>query len=201
MIAAPQTLLIDSGTLHGLVATLLTEPREAIITFAPLVPDPDRREAQLAALRRRHDLLGLADLIESPPPHRPPGADAALLELGVVLAAAAEASARAIRRIVWPVHLGEDLDALAAAFDRSRLLAHLLALHVESPIELSVPLLDLTDAQVADLALDLDAPLRAAHWCDRNEPAPCARCASCRRWGPLLERRPIVAVKPAASLA
>jgi 7-cyano-7-deazaguanine synthase in queuosine biosynthesis len=35
---------------------------------------------------------------------------------------------------------------------------------------------------VLDLALDMDVPLAASWWCDREQDGACGSCGSCARW-------------------
>lgn len=182
-----QVLVIDDGRLGGLLATLLVQDRALVGTAVAPASAPgadEARPARLRALQRRAELLGLGAVHELPATGWSSGP---LNTAGTILAAAALAIDLHATRLVWPAHFGDDLDSLACASDRLRLLDALIG--VEAPaLSIESPFIDLTDAQLADLALDLDAPLAGAHWCDRNEPGPCGRCASCRAWTPLLER-------------
>jgi hypothetical protein len=78
-------------------------------------------------------------------------------------------------RVVWSVHAGVpgrpeelDLDAASREADRALLVTRLLALDAEShgvqSIRIEPPLADLTDRQLVELALDLDAPIRLCGW-------------------------------------
>lgn len=166
----------------------------------------DRRlpAAFRAAVRRTADLCPIREVTEGVPLILP-GADGAgergLGHTGMLLAACLEAMRRGIRRVVWPVQLpggdganfGELTDAVADAFDRALLVGRLLSIDASPHLAhagglvVQTPLLDLTDAQVLDLAADLDAPLAAARAClaDLDEPGErpaCGRCEGCRRW-------------------
>ncbi|MFG0307122.1 MAG: hypothetical protein ACF8Q5_13000 [Phycisphaerales bacterium JB040] len=97
-------------------------------------------------------------------------------EQSTLLLMAAYAAARAgLRRVVWPVqavdHTGEiDLDAAGAATDRALLVSRLVTLDLEgrdTPVQevvIETPLVDLTDEQIAGLALDLAAPVSLCWW-------------------------------------
>lgn len=126
-----------------------------------------------------------------------------------LLRAADVAVARGLSRVVWPVHLGggSSSEPMTTAADRAAQVAQLALLDLPRAggprtLEIETPLLELSDAQVLELALDLDAPLprplggaqgfRAAGgacwWCDRTprpgtEGTMCGSCTACRRWG------------------
>jgi len=52
----------------------------------------------------------------------------------------------------------------------------------DSPPAFEMPLLELTDEAVADLAIDLGVPLELAAFCRNSPSAACTACPSCRRW-------------------
>lgn len=77
-----------------------------------------------------------------------------------------------IGRISWPIHAGGtgvvDLDDAARFVHRALLAARLVQLaHADGqPITIRADLVDLADEQIADLALDVDAPVRLTWWWD-----------------------------------
>lgn len=89
-----------------------------------------------------------------------------------------------------------DLGWLSATTDRALLAGQIasidLARVVATPgdqaragramVHVETPYADFTDAELLELALDMDVPLAAAWWCERDAPQACAECASCRRW-------------------
>ncbi len=103
-----------------------------------------------------------------------------------LLAAAALAAAEGLDYVLWPVHAGEDLELarVAEGVDRAALVTRLASLDAAPaglrPVEVRAPYADFTDAQIADLALDMDLPLRTCWWWDgRDEEARRER----QRWG------------------
>lgn len=82
------------------------------------------------------------------------------------------AQERGIGEISWPVHAGGvgviDLDEAARLVHRVQLASRLVHLaHAEAaPIPIKADLVDLADEQIADLALDVDAPVRLTWWWD-----------------------------------
>jgi hypothetical protein len=88
----------------------------------------------------------------------------------LLLAAGAAAMARGATRVIWPVQFegGHDdarLTAIATAADRALLAARLLSLDADGlhgGLVIETPLLELTDAELIDLAGDIDAPIGLA---------------------------------------
>lgn len=147
----------------------------------------------------------------------PEGAAAGVRATTLLLCACLEARARGLTRIVWPVHLGgigngggdgqdRQLEELAAAADRALLVSQLMVVdsagsHApgHSPAllpRIETPYIDFTDAQLMDLALDMDAPLGSCWWCVNDQETPCEQCAQCMRW-----REALITVDPARSLS
>ena len=126
-------------------------------------------------------------LIEQPTEAWPlPSARTGRAEASVLLfRAALVALERNCTRVIWPVHttLADGLAAAARAFDRGLILRELLSLDApDSPIAFEMPLLELSDEAVADLAIDLGVPLQLAAFCRNSPAAACTTCPSCRRW-------------------
>ncbi len=103
-----------------------------------------------------------------------------------MLAAAALAAAEGLDYVLWPVHAGQDLELarVAEAVDRAALVTRLASLDAAAaglrPVDMRAPYADFTDAQIADLALDMDLPLRTCWWWEgRDEEARRER----QRWG------------------
>lgn len=121
----------------------------------------------------------------------------------VVLAGATAAARLGCTRLIWPVHGarpdagGElDLDVIAESIDRATLIGRLASLDARSEIEVHTPFVDLTDRQVADLAVDMGVDPSACWWASTDEATPDA-IAERRRWGVALRE----AGQPIASRA
>lgn len=134
-----------------------------------------------------------------------------------LLRAARLAAERGLSRVVWPIHLGTGggnlMEHMTTAVERAAQVAQLAALDLPragGPGTLSIesPLLDLADAALIELALDLDAPVPrpwidqpgfdagvgACWWCEAGQavsPEPgapageqsmCGTCNGCTRW-------------------
>jgi hypothetical protein len=108
----------------------------------------------------------------------------------LLLDACTDAAASGRSEVIWPVQFEKvDLDAITRAIDRALLVTRLLALDAElnaSPsLHVEAPMVDLTDAQVADLAVDLAAPLSCCWWWGGGSGSP-ERTAAAERWLPAL---------------
>lgn len=90
------------------------------------------------------------------------------------------------------------VEALARELDRTLLVSRLVTLdaaeHGVAVFEVQAPLMDLSDVQVAEMALDLDVPIWRAWWWEvaegkrANDPALGERANACRaRWCSALE--------------
>ncbi len=212
------TLVITDGGLGGLLACWaegvcarsLSDSPGAGTTPAPVgyfaslaPPSP----GALAAAARQAELCHLSDMIVRDAPAAPQAPDP-LAWTRILLDAAAEASRRRITRIVWPVHAGgpgpdADLDAVAAACDRAMLISHLAELDLPSAPRIDAPYADFTDRQIAEIALDMDAPLIAAWWCQAHGERACGSCGACLRWSSAFDaaRRGTTPGKPGSTPA
>lgn len=212
----PACLIIADGS----IATLVAVWREAICRpaasgLAPAEvasPKPalwmpaGLSQSAAAANGRIAQAAGLTVVVAGPLPAATSGLAASLM----LLAAGDEASRRGIGRVVWPVQFGDfdEQDRLArvgGAFDRALLAARLLSVDTRQATGQSVlvhtPFAELTDAQMLDLAADMDAPVGSAWWCENqsgNQSQPCGKCAACLRWLSAMKQAGIVA--PVAQL-
>lgn len=119
----------------------------------------------------------------------------------LLMAACIEALRHNIHRVIWPIQLGgpniptdqinlDELDLVADAFDRALLCARLLAIDAgPRGLLIETPYIDFTDAQLMDLAADMDAPVNLAWWCrvgQTTESVACGSCPECLRWSQAL---------------
>lgn len=162
-------LVISDAGLPALVASLLwPEAHEVTLWVPPLgspvadAPGAVLSDRHLRAAEAQADLLGLAG-VERGDDARV-GSEPTVSRL--LLLACEHAVRLGCQTVAWPTVCGEDLAALANAADRARLITRLTAL--ESPdygwVGVRTPLADLTDLEVAQLAVDLDAPLETLWW-------------------------------------
>lgn len=164
-----------------------------------------QRAQRLAAARHAAELTHMAEVIEiSPVPfeHDTKLREQGLGESALLMAAGSEALRRGLARVVWPVQVGgpggdghlaaQHLDAIADAFDRAMVCARLLSIDADTDgLAIQTPFVDFTDAQLADLAADVDLPIEAAFF-DPSEDEQ-------RRWSTALGLAGL-AMPPAGSL-
>ncbi len=113
--------------------------------------------------------------------------------MGLIAAAYAAAYA-GYPRIVWPASAGiggeVDIGRAAAILDRSTLCGRVVAIdsaaHGCPGIHIETPYADLSDTQIADLALDLAVPLEACWWWDEGGEPNAAAGLARERWMPRL---------------
>jgi hypothetical protein len=113
-------------------------------------------------------------LTECPPDKRPASATASSASEGereavAMLSACHLASTLGCTRVVWPVSAATsdsiDLDRLSAIADRALVVSRLASL--DTPplgVTIDAPYAELTDRQIADLALDIGAALETCWW-------------------------------------
>lgn len=169
-----RVLVLSDGGLASLVACAAAGQGDGAgsAEVAPVMWEPGDSAPRLASVARQAELCGLplskiaAGLF--PPPQ---GGAGALQSLALVQAALAGAGA-GFTTVVWPVHAGPgaepDLDRVALAIDRALLVSRLVALDADEhgipAIRVDTPYADFTDRQLAELAIDLDAPVQACWW-------------------------------------
>lgn len=108
----------------------------------------------------------------------------------MLISAVLEATTLGLSRVVWPIHAGAsqdiDITQLADICDRAMLVAQLIGLDstrtTDRAISIQTPYADLNDAQMMELALDMDVPVHNAWWCLNEQPSACGHCSACMRW-------------------
>jgi hypothetical protein len=146
-------------------------------------------EQRRSACLRQAEAYGL-EVLESPsvvPTGSNPN-DAVVLD---VLLAAQAARERRYDTLVWPIHSGPgsdpDLDTVADSVDRALLISRLVSLgRLSRRVEVLTPYVDLNDAQIADLAADMDLPVWTCWWWGSENDGVAARARD--RWMPALGR-------------
>lgn len=191
-VSGETVLVIHDGSPEALVASLICPDPGSVVAWVP--PHlPSAKGSRMQTVKRQVDLLGLDSLIT------PGGSDNAsgdrnagpFLTTWTLLQAVSTAASRGCARVVWPIRCGEDLDRGAEAADRALLLARLVAIDTgagEAPVRIETPLLDLTLDQLLELARELDAPIDASWWCQRDGSTPCGGCSACTRWRTAIAR-------------
>lgn len=219
----PDALIVSDGGLASLVAVWrevvraghdrATTPRvrvkeelEAVVSgrraSGPSVwPAPGIGGRQALAARRQAELAGF-ELLDTQPALRAAESHP-MAENALLLSACSLAIDHGLSRVVWPRHLGAEAgDQAVDAYDRANVISHLAAIDLPrhggpGEIRIEVPLLELSDTELLDLALDLDAPVPrpvrgaaafgrgqgACWWCEGGGDEQCGVCGPCGRWG------------------
>lgn len=205
-------MIIDGG-LGGLAAAWAAsacQPGSAgdPVLLACTSNSPHAR-ARRAAVKRQVEATGAKRVVEL---LLPEGADRLLVNEPTTDAAARrilshllldgclEALRLDVAEVIWPVHSRAASEAelrvevIADACDRSLLIGQLATLDAprtgpgSNGVRLETPYADLTDLQLAELLVDLGAPVTAAWWCEGNGDRQCASCATCLRWAATLKK-------------
>lgn len=211
-VPTPTCLIVADGSIATLVAVWREAvcrptagggaPGSDVVSSKPALWIPSALPSSaVAANARIAQAAGLTVSLAGPLPAAVSGIAASLM----LMAAGDEAARRGIGRVVWPVQFEavdeqERLTRVGGAFDRSLLAARLLSVDTRQAHGQSVlihtPLAELTDAQLLDLAADMDAPVGTAWWCESQTSAqqpPCGKCGSCLRWLSAMKQAGIVA--------
>ncbi len=164
MVPDGPTLVIADGDLPSLLACAAvgeverSRPAGAAQSAVLLPAQADRA----AAARRQAETYGLRVL------EAVTGTDAARAPSLMLLNAVSIAAAEGLATVLWPVHAGPALDVGAAerCLDRASLVSRLAALDAGGrPVpQVRAFYADFTDAEIADLALDMDLPIRTCWW-------------------------------------
>ncbi len=197
-------LIICDGGLPSLVACTLAakrgetrgEPTTAIAWFVPTGDDTD--DIRRNSVRAVSTLLGLS--------HGDAGVQSVDLSPGqretrMLLDASAHAIDTGVPTVIWAIHPGgsepndwPDLDAISTRMDRALMCARLASLDASDPstadIHIEVPLIDLTDRQLSELAADLGVAVETCWWWGGGE----SGAIEARRWKPLLEAAGLLAM-------
>jgi len=154
--------------------------------------------ARLRAVERQCAALDLELVEPTPADANPTSAPRGERATRMLVNAGFAAALRGAGRVLWPVHFFNgtdiDLDQIADAFDRATLVTRLLGLDAQPGVRVEIPYADFTDRQVAELAVDLDAPLRLCWWWHAQLAAPTTEGGAAgeefraehRRWSALL---------------
>lgn len=176
-----RALIIDEGGLPGLLACMVAPTPRAALAWFPASESPASNR-RLDMVRRHTAFLELADVI-SDPAESGHGSSTTLL-----LAAGRAALRLDCSRLIWPVFVGDDTEAIAREHERARLIAGLLRLDADrGALAVDTPFLDLDDRHLADLAVDMDAPAGLWWPCEGESEAPCGECEQCQRWAEAFE--------------
>lgn len=183
--ASSDVMLIDRGDLASLVALGMESlPRGLVIWHPVEVWGP--HEARRLAVERHAEIFSaqellIADVAEAglASNHDGGGVRQGLL----LLTALAMANEMGCAKLVWPIQGGYDPERVGRLVTMAQLAGEMAELEQEGgSVALSLPIVDLTDAQMVDLADDLGLPMQTFWPCERTTPEPCGACHECLRW-------------------
>lgn len=176
-------LIIDYGDLPSLVALgIEREPTRAILWHPG--PSGNMAGARRSAIVEQHaTAFDVVRWIESPQPTAADRLPASTPDTQILIGAGLAAAGAGCRRVVWPVQVGLDPGRIGASVERASLVTEILALDLgRKSVTFDLPLVDVADEQLVDLAAD-SACLGAGFWpCLHDGNEPCLACDSCRRW-------------------
>ncbi len=183
--AAQSVLLIDRGDLPSLVAaTLEPDPSRMVLWHcgeadAGATGRSAAAKAHAEAMGARRVILtepivlGMQDMAPAP----------GLFQTGLLVQAAVIARQIGCSKVVWPYHVGADAERVGEAVDRANLVATLAQMGpAGQSLMIDLPLIDLVDEKLVDLADDSGAPLWGFWPCDADGSEPCGSCRGCGRW-------------------
>ncbi|MDY7110548.1 MAG: 7-cyano-7-deazaguanine synthase [Planctomycetota bacterium] len=183
-------LLIDRGDLPSLVAAVI-QPDPARLLLWQL-REGDEAAARRAAVVAEHaDFLGAVRPVVSEPWSAEVGraSDAeGLWQALMLLQAAIIARHHGCGKIIWPVQVGPDAPRVSELVDRAAGVAELTeagggaSAERRNAVVIDLPLVDLEDEQIVDLADDAGAPATAFWPCEAGGDEPCGACGGCDRW-------------------
>lgn len=189
MDASGKTLILSDGGLASLIACGSAKESAAIdgrthagagVMFWSLASNSGERALREKAVRTQAEVFGF-ELWEPLPiggGDLPSTLDIREQETLGVIAAAQLAVRKQCDAVVWPVQCvggaserdedGLDLDWIARCADKAVLASRLVAVdadaHGKPGIRIDTPYLDVTDHQLADLAAEMELPMRACWW-------------------------------------
>lgn len=197
----PPTLLLSDGGVASLVAaaSLAEEAARSGVDSARIHVLSSNLTGIPASSRdpgvAKHASIFSFDLVSASDPDAGPGGPAAIGRSVTLLRACELAIRLACSRVVWPIQTPRrgsskpDVDVIADVLDRCLLVSRLATLDADptvGEIRIETPYVDLSDAQMADLAQDLGVPLSACWWTSGDASLTPQGRAEADRWSDLL---------------
>ncbi len=167
------TLILADGNWPSVIATYLQADPSRLGLFVAHSHVKRSRPRQLAIRR-------LAETVEIPVIEGP-DAWLANSRTAMLMMAALSGHRVGASRVVDPVMVDGDLSAMGREVERGQLIEGLLEADGVRLV-FDQPLVDLTAAQAAHLAMDLGLAGSLAWPCEQAEPTFCGTCGECRRW-------------------
>ncbi len=189
--AQPPTVIVSGGGLRSLTATALTlseaDPQDIVLVHlhdGRANAGQRAEHMRLQAARYRINRLVDIDLpyLQSTPfvPVNQDGGASPLIRPQTLLVALGQAIRLKAQRLIWPVQINADYPTVARATEEVVLVEQLVKLEQQQTPAIDMPLLDLTDQQMLELAGQLDAPFELAWSCMMAQERPCGVCAACQ---------------------
>jgi 7-cyano-7-deazaguanine synthase in queuosine biosynthesis len=175
------TLLLDRGDLASLTLLAIQPEPGRVALWHPRIGEP-AQQRRANAVRQHAQLYGIEQVhVEIAPERAAHNENPAARRTITLLQCAVAAAELGFGRVLAPVHVGPDHLAVADALERALGVASLAAA-AGRELLVDLPLVDLTDRQLVEIADDCGAPMLACWPCEGDEPEPCGRCAACMRW-------------------
>ncbi len=196
-----QCLILTDADAESLLATAMASEQQSISSTDPsmLIPawwgandtDLDLVLSALEPAARKHaDIFGLQVLAEHAI-YPPESSDPSPISLHanqtrMLFDAAYLAIQLGLKRLVWPVRIPmnhpDRIKGIGDALDRAMLVSRLVSIDADEStapeIIIETPFIDLTDAQIADLAMDLAIPLESCWWASAQDLPLAQSCAN-----------------------
>jgi len=186
-------LLIDDGDLPSLVGLALERDPQQVVLWHPHGSDAAAQYRQ-AAVEAHGEAFSVRQVIIAKEPATIQGESSLVAELDQsvsLLSAAAAAMRLNCPRLVWPTQIGASSSRICQTVQRANLVVALAEIGGrKNSLMIDLPLIDLGEAQIVDLAQE-QGVLEQSFWpCETGSAgAPCGRCRGCRRWGVGFETR------------
>ncbi len=182
---SPNTLVIDYGDLPSLVVVALQRNPQQMVLWHPAFAT-DASEKLLEAAKEHGEVFGIQKVIMSRRRNELSSSQKhaiALKEADLLLAAVIAAAEAGCQKVVWPKQVGADPKQICSAVERANLVIALTETgQTASTLMIDLPLIDLSEKQIAELGDD-QGMLDQSFWpCQGGQKAPCGTCIDCRRW-------------------
>ncbi len=191
--ASPGVLLIDDGDLPSLVGLALERDPQQVVLWHSHGSDA-AAQGRLATVQAHGKAFSVRQVVVAKETDTIQGESslAAALDRSVSLLSAAAAAMRfSCTRVVWPAQIGSSSSRICQTVERANLVVALAEIGGrKNSLMIDLPLIDLGEAQIVDLAQELGV-LELPFWpCERGSAnVPCGKCRGCRRWGVGFETR------------
>lgn len=187
----PWTLMLHNGSMQSLVATAMYAEKPKLL--AVYVHDGRSNDVRaFECFGHQIERYNVAKRLELTLTHLGASADAATAEPGVgprvpladlqeLMAVAGLALQLKAERLIWPVQVGDDYEALARYTESVLLVQQMIRLERGVELAIDLPLLEMNDRQLVEVGLQMEVPWTLARSCEARTNEPCGQCAGCKR--------------------